>query len=322
MKKIRVAVIGLGNFGARHARTLAALPEADLVGLVDQQAGRAASLARELGVSCFSENLAALCEQTSVDAVVIATRTDTHLPLARQAAELGIHALIEKPAGSSEEIARFLDRKPAKTAVMVNHICLFHSLVAPLITRVRREGFRALHFVRHRPVAVAKIHREEHPIRLTMIHDFYVAAQMAAGEEPVAWRGEESLGENGQADMAWATLRWKDGRIATFHSHWTLPESAPSDGWDFTEVFGSGFYAKVKTNPAPWREFEACATWPVALEISEILGRPAGMLAEVLRSFLAACQGEPVPAGCRLQDALQAAHWIEKLLPPAGSNKL
>ena len=38
MSKTRVAVVGAGNWGRNHVRTLAALPEADLVAVCDADA--------------------------------------------------------------------------------------------------------------------------------------------------------------------------------------------------------------------------------------------------------------------------------------------
>jgi len=204
---------------------------------------------------------------------------------------------------------------------MAGHICLFHSLVAPLLGRVQREGFRSAHFVRHRPAVLGKYFPEEHPVTFTMVHDLYVAAQMAGGAEPVTFDALDALNSNRQADHAWATLRWSDGRVATFHSHWILPDGSPADGFDWLEVFGQSFHTRVNTNPQSWTWTQDKGTWPVALEISMTHGRPTGMLAEELRSFLAACQGAIVPAGCRMHDAVQVLCWMELLLKSVHSNR-
>jgi len=52
-----------------------------------------------------------------------------------------------------------------------------------------------------------------------------------------------------------------------------------------------------------------------------IQGHPTGMLAEELRSFLAACRGAAIPEGCRLQDAVQVQRWMEQLLKSAESKR-
>ena len=63
MKSVRIGVVGVGNFGRLHARTLAGLAEADLVALVDGRAERMAQLTKELpGVKGYADIGTALRE--------------------------------------------------------------------------------------------------------------------------------------------------------------------------------------------------------------------------------------------------------------------
>lgn len=321
---IRIAVMGTGQFGCLHARTLAALPEARLTALGNRTRSRAEALAGELGVAEVFGSMDELIERRLADAVVIATSNETHAPLARQAVGAGLHVFIEKPVGVNlAEVQRLdEDARQAETAVMAGHVCLFHSLVAPLVDRVRHEGFRSAHFVRHRPAALVRLFPGEHPISMTMVHDLSVAAQLAGGDEPVDLAAWDAVDAHGAADHSWATLRWSDGRIATFHSHWILPPAAGDDGHDWMEVFGGGYHTRVATNPQAWSWAGDRLTWPVALEMSAVHGRPTGMLVEELRSFLAACRGAAVPAGCRISDAVQIQGWIERLLASASGRRL
>jgi len=320
---LNIAVIGVGAFGALHARTLNSLPEARLTAFVNRTRPKAEALARELGVPHVFSTVEELLERKVVDAVVIATHTETHVPLAKAALAAGMHVLIEKPVGANLAEVRSLEEVSRKTdrVAMAGHICLFHSLVAPLLERVRREGFRSAHFVRHRSLGILDRFAQEHPITLTMVHDLYVAAQMADGAEPASFDALDALDSRSRADHAWAALRWNDGRVATFHSHWALPEGFPGDGVDRLEVFGPGYHTEVNTNPQNWIWTQDKIHRPVALEISAVSGRPTGMLAEELRSFIAACQGAPVPGGCRIEDAVQVQRWMEKLLGLAQSER-
>ncbi|MBP9902348.1 MAG: Gfo/Idh/MocA family oxidoreductase [Verrucomicrobia bacterium] len=320
---IKIAVMGVGAFGALHARTLRALPEALLVALGNRTRSKAEVLARELAVPHIFGSVEELIEQKVADALVIATNTETHVPYAKAALAAGMHVLIEKPVGTDLADVESLEAvcRNHKRVAMAGHVCVFHSLVVPLVERVRQEGFRSVHFVRHRPARLACLFPEEHPVTLTMVHDLYVAAQMAGGDEPVSFDALDALNSEGKADHAWATLRWNDGRVATFHSHWILPDGAPADGFDWLEVFAPSYHTRVATNPQNWTWTTDKVKWPVELEISMIHGRPTGMLAEELRSFLAACHGAPVPAGCRMPDAVQVQRWMEQLLESAQSKR-
>lgn len=312
---VRIAVVGLGQFGVLHATTLSRLAGADLVALVDGNIEAAQRVAEGLEDVAVFASLEELIAAGLADAIVIATRADSHLALAEQAVRAGLHVLVEKPlANSAQEIRDFQTRLAGtQSTVMVDHLCLFHSLIVPLKERLDQTGFRALHFVRHRPESIGCRFPEDNPIQLTMVHDLYVALRLTKGEEPVSFHAMNSRNAAGRVDMSWAALRWADGRIATFQCHMMLPEGVPAEGWDSVEVFGDTFHSKVTTNPAPWTWTDSRTTWPVNLEIRE----SEGMLAALLKDFLLACHGRAVAEGCRVEDALQVQTWIDRLIATA-----
>jgi UDP-N-acetylglucosamine 3-dehydrogenase len=313
--------MGTGSFGALHARTLKGLPEAQLVALGNRTMAKAEQLARELDVPETFSSVEQLLQRNIAEALVISTSTETHVPIAEAALAGGIHVLVEKPVAANVSGVQALIKvcKKANRVAMAGHICMFHSLVSPLLERVRREKFRSAHFVRHRPGKLVQLFPDEHPITLTMVHDLYVAAQMVGGIDPTNFDALVECNSEGKPDHSWAWLRWSDGRVITFHSHWILPDGAPGDGFDWFEVFGKNYFTRVNTNPQSWIWTDEKVRSPVALEISMTNGHPTGMLAEELRAFLAACRGDGVPAGCRLEDALQVQLWMEQLLAVAQS---
>ena len=54
-QKVRVAVVGAGDFGRNHARVYSELPDAELVGIVDPGAERAVKIAAEFSTSVFPD---------------------------------------------------------------------------------------------------------------------------------------------------------------------------------------------------------------------------------------------------------------------------
>jgi len=321
---LKIAVIGVGAFGDLYARHIAALPEMQLAAVVDRDRGRATALARKLRVPHAFRRFDDLLAAGVAEALVVATHADTHVAIAREAMKAGLHVLIEKPVGRNLREIRSLARagQASNRLAMAAHICLFHSRVTPLLERVRREGFHTAHFVRNRSVKTASQFPGYHPIALSMIHDLYVAAQMANGEEPTGFSAWDAADRKRRTNRSWAMLKWKGGRVATFHSLWTLPEGSPADGEDFMEVHGENYVTKVSTNPQPWSWVsEKTTAWPIGLEISTIHGRPAGMLAEELRSFAASCRTGEAPAGCRLEDAMQVQRWLDRLMASARARR-
>lgn len=74
-KKIRVGVVGVGDFGRNHVRVFHELPGAELVGIHDVDPERARQIAAEFGTQAFSD-IGQLAEQ--IDAVSVAVPTILH----------------------------------------------------------------------------------------------------------------------------------------------------------------------------------------------------------------------------------------------------
>lgn len=93
---VRVAVVGAGFIGADHAAAYADHPDAELVGVVDPDAERAAELAGRFGGTAFGD-LDALLGEARPDAVSVCVPTGLHRPIAERLAAAGVHVLLEKP---------------------------------------------------------------------------------------------------------------------------------------------------------------------------------------------------------------------------------
>ncbi|MCA4134351.1 Gfo/Idh/MocA family oxidoreductase [Arthrobacter sp. M4] len=92
----RFALIGAGFIGSVHAANLAAHPGIDFQLVYDVDHSRAQVLAAGHGARPTS-NLEEVFDGTSVDAVFIASSTDTHAEHLRRAAGAGMAVLCEKP---------------------------------------------------------------------------------------------------------------------------------------------------------------------------------------------------------------------------------
>ncbi|MFN8590686.1 MAG: inositol 2-dehydrogenase [Thermomicrobiales bacterium] len=96
--QVRVALIGAGRIGQRHAATLAsAIPGADLAVIVDVQGAAAEALARRVRCDAWSADPLAVIDDPDIDAIVIASSTDSHAPLIIAAAAAGKQIFCEKP---------------------------------------------------------------------------------------------------------------------------------------------------------------------------------------------------------------------------------
>jgi predicted dehydrogenase len=101
-RPVRIAIAGVGGMGGVHSRSLAALPETELVWLVDVDLARAESLAAELGGRPTASMEEAFSDPT-VDAVVVALPTFLHREAVELAAKHGKHVFSEKPIARTVE---------------------------------------------------------------------------------------------------------------------------------------------------------------------------------------------------------------------------
>lgn len=92
----RIAVLGCGRIGRMHAVNIARHPRTDLVAVFDVVEAAAKQTAEATGAAVAS-SIDAIMDDDKVEAVLIATSTDTHVDLLTRAAKAGKAILCEKP---------------------------------------------------------------------------------------------------------------------------------------------------------------------------------------------------------------------------------
>lgn len=93
---MRFCVFGAGRMGERHIANIAASSRAELAYVVDTDAGRADAVASRYGARAATDPARPLADP-AVDAVVIASATNTHVDLIVASARAGKAVLCEKP---------------------------------------------------------------------------------------------------------------------------------------------------------------------------------------------------------------------------------
>ena len=93
---LKVAVIGTGFIGSVHAKNFARHPGAELVAVSDANIEMANRVALATGARAESD-VEKLFSNKDIQAVLIATSTNTHADFLRRAAEAGKAVYCEKP---------------------------------------------------------------------------------------------------------------------------------------------------------------------------------------------------------------------------------
>src|SRR5512136_1988266 len=97
-RRVKIAVIGTGRMGSIHARNIVQqIPEAELVAVCDIRLEVAQAVADELGIQRVVKDFHELLNDKDIEAILIASSTDTHAFILMDVAEAGKHVFCEKP---------------------------------------------------------------------------------------------------------------------------------------------------------------------------------------------------------------------------------
>ncbi len=207
-KKIRVGVIGVGDFGRNHVRVYHELPDAELIGIHDADPERARQIAAEFDTQVFSD-VAQLAEQ--IDAASVAVPTKLHAQIGAQLLESGVDVLVEKPiAVSVAEADRLIaTAKRTDRLLQVGHLERFN----PAVVAVRQIVTRPLFFEVHRLGVFSPRSLDVDVVFDVMIHDLDILLSLL--NSPA--RDIHSVGIpvlTDKVDIAHARIEFESGAVA------------------------------------------------------------------------------------------------------------
>ncbi len=221
---LKVGLLGAGRIGQVHAVNIAGNPRSSLVAVSDVHQDAADKLAGAHGAKACSSD--AILADPAIDAVLIATSTDTHSDLIEAAAKAGKAVLCEKPVDLSLQRAQQCLKNVAGTGkpVMIGFNRRFDPNFSALKASLQRGeiGKPELLSVTSfdpAPPPVSYIKVSGGLFRDMMIHDFDMA-NFLMGAAPVSVRAvgssivDPEIGAAGDVDTAVVTLAYADGRIA------------------------------------------------------------------------------------------------------------
>ena len=305
---MRVAVIGAGSMGGKHAQLLAGIPDVTEVLVVDADPARADAVARDVGGRAMNRDAAL----DAADAVIVATPADLHADTVEAATAGGIPVLCEKPLTDSV----------ASSAALVERIEAAKAHVEMGFQRRHDPGFVA---ARDRLADAGPIHlvrltafdprvtptdfppNDAAPIFLhSSVHDFDFV-RWISGSEVVDVTADGSRRDDPRPsdprgiETAVVTMRLASGALAVLEATWLHPA-----GYDIrAEVVADRAHITMGLSPrtpaehAEWQIDAPAVPWVGYLERFE-----AAYRAELV-AFLAAARGDQPPASTA-RDGLEA----------------
>jgi predicted dehydrogenase len=244
--KLKIAILGGGLIGPRHAQSIISNPNTTLIALVDP-APHGPQLAASLNTAHYTSLTTLISSPHRPDAALICTPNHTHVPLALELIAAGISVLVEKPVSTTiEDGKRLIEAAREKNVkVLVGH----HRRFNPYLIAAKKEvdggrlgkiiavqGAWALKKPDSYFYGIGEWRRGQSgggTVLINLIHEIdllqYLLGpiNLVSALETIKTRGFEA--EEGAA----ITMRFKSGVVGTF----ILSDSVPSP-WNFESGTG------------------------------------------------------------------------------------
>jgi predicted dehydrogenase len=225
MNKIKVAVIGFGYWGPNIVRNFNSQLNCDVAYVVDSSDERLAVVNKNYPNTKTTKNLDDVTNNSSIDAVIIATPVFTHYEIAKKALCNGKHVLIEKPMTSSVKEADELINLSIKykKVLMVDHTFLYTGSVQKISSIIKDDFIGKVKYVDSTRINLGLFQPDVNVLWDLAPHDISIVNHIVDDKPYSVQAVGVSHTNNNIENIAYLTLNYDSNMIAHFHCSWTSP---------------------------------------------------------------------------------------------------
>ncbi len=305
MKKVNIAIFGVGRIGKIHLKNLLRFPGVSVVAVADTHYPEE-EFKKEFKDVFFSSNPDEVLAMPEVEAVLICTPTSSHAPMIELALKSGKHIFCEKPVDLSLERTKALVDMANKSSVKL--MLGFNRRFDPDFLQARRSiqagriGDIQIIKITSRDPGLPPLDYIKNSGGLFMdmaIHDFDMARYMMGKEvKEVYSRGlvlvDKQVGEVGDVDTALTTLIFEDDTYAVIDN-----SRKAIYGYDQRlEVFGNKGMIQVDNNQHNRNVISDADGIHHSLPLDFFMDRYAASYLNEIQFFIdALSKNEPIPVG-------------------------
>lgn len=222
---IHIAIIGFGYWGPNLTRNFRNTPGCHvscILDLSEHQRKRANALYPDVTIT---DQIRDILDDTSIDALVIATPVYTHFELATMALKAGKHVLLEKPMTATVEEAKQLIElaEQTKRVLMVDHTYLYTPAVQQMKSYVDEGLLGQLQYIDSTRINLGLFQTDVNVLWDLAPHDISICRHLL-GEKPLSVQAVGvSHTENELENIAFLTLFYPGNKIAHFNCSWISP---------------------------------------------------------------------------------------------------
>lgn len=225
MTDITIGVIGYGYWGPNIVRNFFSLDNCKVKSVADERAERLLVLARSFPSISGINNADAIINDTTIDAVVIATPVFTHFELAKKALEKGKHVLIEKPMTStvaeSEELISLAEQKGLM--LMVDHTFLYTGAVQKMKELIDSGAVGIPRYFDSSRINLGLFQSDINVLWDLAAHDISILIYLIKEVPESVNATGISHTHNDVENIAYMTVNYNSDFIAHINSSWTSP---------------------------------------------------------------------------------------------------
>lgn len=227
---VRVAVIGVGDFGVKHVKLLAEHPDACVAAVCRRDERKVKAVARQFDVPKWSTDADAILTDPDIDAVVIATAEDTHYELTRTALLHGKHVLLEKPVCLDPDQGRQLvDLVESNDRVVLpGHVLRYEAAYCEAKRRIASGELGQIVSIkakRNVPRSRFALHSRTHPVFMALSHDIDIVLWLADRLPRKVYALERrSRPDYDMPDVVFGLIELDGGILCQLETQWTYPD--------------------------------------------------------------------------------------------------
>ena len=219
--KINIAVIGCGYWGKNLVRNFYELGVLKKICDPDFNLLNEFSKKYNVETGTFEEIL----EDSSIDAIVIASPAFLHYSMARKAIESGKHVYVEKPlALNLDDASKLIEIvQKSKKILMVGHLLQYHPTFSKLRELVRDDYFGEIKYISSKRQSFGKVRSEEDVIWSFSPHDISMVLSLVSSSVESVFAYSSCILQTDIADIGEISLTFNNKTKAQISSSWLHP---------------------------------------------------------------------------------------------------
>jgi predicted dehydrogenase len=222
---MRIGVIGVGYWGPNLVRCFQESADCRVVYACDRDSKKLSQICHRFPEVIGTTDDEEVLRRDRVDAVVIATPTKTHFPLAKRALEAGLHTFVEKPlATGSRDCLDLIELAEANDCVLfVGHVFLYSAAVAKLKEIVTSGELGDIYYISSTRLNLGPVRHDVNALWDLAPHDTSIILELM-GRSPtsVSCSGLAYL-DRRIHDVCNLTMQFADNSIGIVHVSWLDP---------------------------------------------------------------------------------------------------